>query len=90
MADVTFNMGQNGSSCDVKKGIINVAKGAEKEEIDHEFGHLIEERMLNPKVLEEYKKYLTEGLSDADITSEYMKMIQVKNSIFIFCMVISL
>lgn len=70
MADVTFNMGQNGSSCDVKKGIINVAKGAEKENIDHEFGHLIEERMLDPKVVEEYMKYLTEGLSDADITSE--------------------
>ena len=70
MADVTFNMGQNGSSCDVKKGVINVAKGAEKENIDHEFGHLIEERMLDPKVVEEYMKYLTEGLSDADITSE--------------------
>lgn len=70
MADVTFNMGQNGSSCDVKKGIINVAKGAEKEDIDHEFGHLIEERMLNPKVVEKYKKYLTEGLSDKNITTE--------------------
>ena len=69
MADVTFNMGQNGSSCDVKKGIINVAKGAEKEDIDHEFGHLIEERMLDPKVVEKYKKYLTEGLSDKNITT---------------------
>lgn len=69
MADVTFNMGQNGSSCDVKKGIINIAKGAEKEDIDHEFGHLIEERMMDPKIVEKYKKYLTEGLSDADITS---------------------
>lgn len=70
MADVTFNMGQNGNSCDVKKGIINIAKGAEKEDIDHEFGHLIEERMMDPKIVEKYKKYLTEGLSDADITSE--------------------
>jgi SPP1 gp7 family putative phage head morphogenesis protein len=70
MADVTFNMGQNGSSCDVKKGIINIAKGAEKEDIDHEFGHLIKERMMDPKIVEKYKKYLTEGLSDADITSE--------------------
>lgn len=70
MADVTFNMGQNGSSCDVKKGIINIAKGAGKEDIDHEFGHLIEERMMDPKIVEKYKKYLTEGLSDADITSE--------------------
>lgn len=70
MADVTFNMGQNGSSCDVKKGIINIAKGAEKEDINHEFGHLIEERMMDPKIVEKYKKYLTEGLSDADITSE--------------------
>ena len=70
MADVTFNMGQNGSSCDIKKGIINIAKGAEKEDIDHEFGHLIEERMMDPKIVEKYKKYLTEGLSDADITSE--------------------
>lgn len=70
MADVTFNMGQNGSSCDVKKGIINIAKGAEKEDIDHEFGHLIEERMMDPKIVEKYKKYLTEGLIDADITSE--------------------
>lgn len=70
MADVTFNMGQNGSSCDVKKGIINIAKGAEKEDIDHEFGHLIEERMMDHKIVEKYKKYLTEGLSDADITSE--------------------
>lgn len=26
--------------------------------------------MLNPKVVEKYKKYLTEGLSDKNITTE--------------------
>ena len=43
MLDVTFELGCDGSRCDYKNGIIYVALNAEKEDIDHEFGHLLED-----------------------------------------------
>lgn len=70
MFDITFDMGNNGSSCDYKNGIIYVAQGAEKQDIDHEIGHLIEYRIMDKKAVTEYKKYLVEGLSVTDISKE--------------------
>ena len=44
--------------------------GAEKEDIFHEFGHLIENYMMNQKAVEKYKKYLVDGLTIDDIIIE--------------------
>ncbi|MBR4026307.1 MAG: minor capsid protein, partial [Lachnospiraceae bacterium] len=41
MNDVVFNMGNSGSGCDYKNGVIYVAQGAEKQDIHHEIGHLL-------------------------------------------------
>lgn len=70
MADITVDLGNPGSACDYENGIIYAASNAEKEDIYHEFGHLIEHRMMHPADVEAYKQYLVEGLTDADITQE--------------------
>lgn len=70
MSDVTVDLGNSGSACDFENGIIYAALNAEKEDIYHEFGHLIEYRMVYPADIEAYKQYLVEGLSRADISQE--------------------
>ena len=70
MADITVDLGNPGSACDYENGVIYVASNAEKEDIYHEFGHLVEHRMMHPADVEVYKQYLVEGLTDADITQE--------------------
>lgn len=70
MADITVDLGNPGSACDYENGIIYAASNAEKEDICHEFGHLVEYRMMHPADVEAYKQYLVEGLTDADITQE--------------------
>ena len=70
MADITIDLGNPGSACDYENGIIYAASNAEKEDIYHEFGHLVEHRMMHPADVEAYKQYLVEGLTDADITQE--------------------
>lgn len=70
MSDVTFKLGYNGSRCDYENGIIYASLNAEKEEIDHEFGHLIEYRMMSKKDVDEYKKYLVEDVSPIDVYPE--------------------
>ena len=70
MADITVDLGNPGSACDYENGVIYAASNAEKEDIYHEFGHLVEHRMMHPADVEVYKQYLVEGLTDADITQE--------------------
>lgn len=70
MSDVTFELGCAGSGCDYKNGIIYAALNAEKEDIDHEFGHLIEYRMMSRNEVEEYKRYLVENVSPVDVYPE--------------------
>ncbi len=70
MSDVTFELGCVGSGCDYKNGIIYTALNAEKEDIDHEFGHLIEYRMMSRNEVEEYKRYLVEHVSPVDVYPE--------------------
>lgn len=70
MADVTVDLGNPGSACDYENGIIYVALNAEKEDIYHEFGHLVEYRMMHPADVKAYKRYLVEGLSKTDISQE--------------------
>lgn len=73
MKDVTFDLGNKGSFCDYKNGIVYLSSNATKEQFDHEIGHLIEYRMMDQKVVEEYKNYLVEGLSLADMSIESYK-----------------
>ena len=68
--NVTFEFGYEGSSCDILNKTIRVAVGAEKEDIFHEFGHLIENYMMNQEAVEKYKKYLVDGLTIDDIIIE--------------------
>lgn len=70
MLDVTFELGCDGSRCDYKNGIIYVALNAEKEDIDHEFGHLLEERMMTLTEVDEYKKYLIVNVAPIDVYPE--------------------
>lgn len=70
MSDVTFELGCAGSGCDYKNGIIYTALNAEKEDIDHEVGHLIEYRMMSRDDVDRYKRYLVENVSFIDVYAE--------------------
>ena len=70
MSDVTFELGCAGSGCDYKNGIIYAALNAEKEDIDHEVGHLIEYRMMSRDDVDRYKRYLVENVSFIDVYAE--------------------
>lgn len=65
--DITFEFGCYGSACDIDNKVIKVGIGAGKEEIFHEYGHLIERYMMDPKKVEEYKESLVAGLGMSDI-----------------------
>lgn len=67
---MTVDLGNPGSACDFENGSIYIAMNAKKEEIYHEFSHLVEYRMMHPADIEEYKRYLVEGLSRVDISQE--------------------
>lgn len=70
LSDVTFEVGYDGSACDIRNKTIRVGIGAGKEEIFHEVGHLIENYMMNPMDVRKYKESLVEGLSMSDIIKE--------------------
>lgn len=65
--DITFEFVCYGSACDIDNKVIKVGIGAGKEEIFHEYGHLIERYMMDPKKVEEYKESLVAGLGMSDI-----------------------
>ena len=50
--------------------VIRVGMGASKEEINHEFGHLIEKYMMSKKTVQQYKDYLVATLGESDIIKE--------------------
>lgn len=65
---VRFDFGYDASACDIKNRIIRVGRNATKEQIDHEFGHLVEHEILSKADVKAYKEYLVEGLGRCDIT----------------------
>ena len=65
--DIIFEFGYDGSACDIKNRTIRVEIGADKEEIFHEVGHLIEHYMMNPSDVKKYKELLVDGLTKSDI-----------------------
>lgn len=67
---VGFDFGYNASACNIKNRTIRVGKNATKEQIDHEFGHLVEHEILSAADVKTYKDYLVEGLGVSDIKQE--------------------
>ena len=67
---VRFDFGYNASACDIKNRTVRVGKNATKEQIDHEFGHLVEHEILSAADVRAYKEYLVEGLGADDIKKE--------------------
>ena len=65
---VRFDFGYNASACDIKNRTVRVGKNATKEQIDHEFGHLVEHEILSAADVRAYKEYLVEGLGKKDIS----------------------
>lgn len=65
--NISFEFGHDTNSCDIMKGKINVGIGTTEEQVNHEYGHLIEKYMMNQADVNEYKMYLTKGLTVDDI-----------------------
>lgn len=65
--DVVVEYGHNGSSCDIANKIIRIGIGADEEDVFHEMGHLVENYMMDPKKVKEYKESLVAGLGINDI-----------------------
>jgi len=63
LPDVVFEFGHNSSACDTDNKIIHVGIGTKESHVHHEYGHLIECYMMNKDDVDDYKKYLTEGLT---------------------------
>lgn len=68
--DTVFEFGYDGSACDILNKTIRVGMGVSEEELFHEYGHLIENYMIDPLDIRKYKEYLVEGLSYSDIMIE--------------------
>lgn len=67
VGEFTVESGYPNSSCLIKSKTIRMGTNPEKEEFYHEFGHLAEEYVLDKQDVDEYKRYLTEGLGVNDI-----------------------
>lgn len=65
--DISFEFGHDANSCDIINRKINVGIGITEEQLNHEYGHLIEKYMMNKADVDEYKLYLTKGLTFDDI-----------------------
>ena len=70
LPDVAFEFGHDANACDYLNKVIHVGVGSTEESINHEYGHLIENYMMNKADVDEYKKYLTKGLSSGNISVE--------------------
>lgn len=65
--DAVFELGYEGSSCDIANKIIYIGIGSEEEDVFHEMGHLVENYMMDSKKVKEYKESLVAGLGINDI-----------------------
>lgn len=82
--DITFEFGCDGSACDIDDKVIKVGIGAEKEDVFHEYGHLIERYMMDPKKVKEYKESLVAGLGINDIMkADYINNIGADVEIYV-------
>ena len=66
-----IDVGQIGSSqYDYTRDILYVAKGAEKEDIVHEIGHMVENRMMDPDKITQIRKKIIGEVDIWDIKTE--------------------
>lgn len=82
--DVVVEYGHNGSSCDIANKIIRIGIGEGEEDVFHEMGHLVENYMMDPKKVKEYKESLVAGLGINDIIKvTYMNSIGIDEDIYV-------
>lgn len=82
--NVVVEYGHNGSSCDIANKIIRIGIGAEEEDVFHEMGHLVENYMMDPKKVKEYKESLVAGLGINDIIKvTYENSIGIDEDIYV-------
>ncbi len=66
-----IDVGQIGSSqYDYENDILYVAKGAEMEDIIHEIGHLVENKMMDSEKIRKIKKQILKNVSPLDFVNE--------------------
>lgn len=70
LSDVTFEFGHDSNACDIANKAIHVGIGTKEEQVNHEYGHLIEKYMMNKDDVDNYKYFLTKGLTISDIKLE--------------------
>lgn len=82
--DVVFELGYEGSSCDIANKIIYIGIGSEEEDVFHEMGHLVENYMMDSKKVKEYKESLVAGLGINDIMkADYINSIGADVEIYV-------
>lgn len=71
LKNTVIDIGKLGSSqYDYARDILYIAKGADKEDVIHELGHLVENKLLNHEVVEKCKKKFLSDVSLGDIIQE--------------------
>ena len=70
-AGTIVDVGQIGSSqYDYTHDILYVARGAEKEDIIHEIGHMVENKMMDSSKVAALKRHMLENVSPLDFVNE--------------------
>lgn len=70
-AGTVIDVGQIGSSqYDYSRDILYVAKGAEKEDVIHEIGHMVENKMMDPEKISRIRKKVIGEVDIWDIKTE--------------------
>lgn len=73
MQDILIDIGKDGASqYDYIRDILYVAKGADKTEIIHEIGHLVESKMLDADKVAVLRKQIAQEVSPNDIIKKTM------------------
>lgn len=73
MQDILIDIGKDGASqYDYMRDILYVAKGADKTEIIHEIGHLVESKMLDADKVAVLRKQIAQEVSPNDIIKKMM------------------
>lgn len=80
--DIGNDKGKSGY--DIEKDTIIIPKGLEKTHVRHEIGHMVENKMLNPKRVESLKRDILGEIDVYDIRSAIMLILLEKKQGFIF------
>lgn len=73
LKNTVIDVGKDGASqYDYSHDILYIAKGAEKEDIIHEIGHMVENNMLDENKVTALRKQIVQDISPNDITRDIM------------------